>query len=479
MSSLSLLLLLLLSLDMACATPAVSAVGENFPLLTPWQRGYHQQNSRTAEAAAARARPALLGIMRNKNFTTLLTEMGLADIAILTAEEQLGRFANELQLAEVTHGFQASVAALMHANAAGQGFHDCANCGDVDLAVEQQATYLHNLWELTSLGLRCTPDGNGTRGSGNCFTEDWLRGCDQSERGLFCAGENRTHCFPSFSRTIPHGVEWSQGPESWPANMAESVERPVYHAINFHRTDHGISQFGSISVVMNMSYVAPISFLVPMDSGDFEGGCNHTNQQHFVSCNDADLQHNATKCNATVPSWGNKHCVFYPAYSFGPSHKTQPARCDWPPRPPDPMFDDLPHVCHGFELHHSTYLNGTILESFYGPNASSHCCSACQGWNGSAIDKQKKALCDGWQISGGKDNLDACFTIKRGTGVELPNVKKILSGRINKGGGWHRRAHNCSAWQPHQVSGQGGELGTFSHWEHTLLGMLYCERIPH
>ena len=39
---------------------------------------------------------------------------------------------------------------------------------------------------------------------------------------------------------------------------------------------------------MNLSYLAPIAVLVPMDSGDFEGGCNHTD--HGVSCGDADLQ---------------------------------------------------------------------------------------------------------------------------------------------------------------------------------------------
>ena len=243
---LSSLLLLLSAIAAASAGPA---------LLTPWQRAYHQQNRRTAQAAAARARPELLSIMRSTNFTALLAQMGLADIAALTPEQQLERFAEELLLAEVTHGFQPSVAALLQGPRQG----DCSNCGDVDLAVEQHATYLHNLWELTSLGLRCTPDGNGTRGSGDCFTEDWLRGCDQAERGLFCAGENRTHCFPPFSRKIPHGVEWSQGPESWPASMAESVERPVYHAINFHRTDHGISQFGSISVVLSLSLSLSLS----------------------------------------------------------------------------------------------------------------------------------------------------------------------------------------------------------------------------
>ena len=50
---------------------------------------------------------------------------------------------------------------------------------------------------------------------------------------------------------------------------------------------------------MNRSFIDPITILVPMDSGDFEGGCNHTNQMHHVSCDDADLQHNAT-CNGPV-----------------------------------------------------------------------------------------------------------------------------------------------------------------------------------
>jgi hypothetical protein len=259
------LLSVLLSLVNTTAVPsAASGAG---PQLTPWQRAYHGQNRRTAEAAAARARPALLDIMRDRNFSSLLGQMGLKDIAALAPEEQLGRFAVELELAEVTHGFQPSVEALLRASDAGRGFHDCSNCGDVDLAVEQHAAYLHNLWELTSLGLRCTPDGNGTHGSGDCFTEDWLRGCDLAERALFCAGENRSNCFPPFSRTIAHGVEWSSGPERWPANMAESVERPVYNAINFHRTDHGIGQVRKLVCCTTLLALKPRTFAITTGSG--------------------------------------------------------------------------------------------------------------------------------------------------------------------------------------------------------------------
>jgi hypothetical protein len=197
---------------------------------------------------------------------------------------------------------------------------------------------------------------------------------------------------------------------------------------------------------MNRSFIDPITILVPMDSGDFEGGCNHTNQMHHVSCDDADLQHNATRCNATVPSFGNRHCEFQPAHSFGSGHPTHPSRCNWPPEPPDPMFKDLPHVCRGFELRHDSYLNGSVLQRFSGPNASLHCCSACAGWNGTGFDTKRRAQCDGWQIPGGKANMEECFTIKHGTGQELPNPgEAILSGRHSSGGSWHKRKpHNCT-----------------------------------
>jgi len=444
--------------------------------VTPWQAAYLARNRQTAASAAASARPLLLEIMRNASFGELLTGMGLGDVAALAPDLQLARFQEELLLSETTHGFQASVAEQLAQNAKAGGFHssECNNCGDVDLAVEASATHLHNLWELPSLGLRCTPDGNSTRGSGDCFTEDWLRGCDQAERYLFCAGENRTHCFPPFTRTIPHGVEWSSGPEPWPAGMAESIERPVYNAINFKRTDHGIGQFGAISVVLNLSFIEPLAVLVPMDSGDFEGGCNKTNQNSHVDCRDPKLQRNATACNATVVN-GGQHCQYRAARTFGPGHPVHPAECDWPPQPPDPMYSTLPNVCHGFWLHHGTYLNGSVLERFRGPNASIHCCSSCNGWNGTGVDKAKKALCDGWQIPD-KTDLTECFTIKNGTGHELPNPgEKVLSGQNPQSGGghgWHRRQSNCSAWEPSPTTGRGAELGTFKHWEHTLLAMI-------
>lgn len=62
-----------------------------------------------------------------------------------------------------------------------------------------------------------------------------MRGCNVAEVGAFCAGENRTNCFPGFSKTIPHGVEGDNGPESWPRDWAEAVQRPVYNAVSRDR----------------------------------------------------------------------------------------------------------------------------------------------------------------------------------------------------------------------------------------------------
>jgi hypothetical protein len=421
------------------------------PVLTPWQTKFHATNKPTAAAAAARARPALLSVFSDPALSPLLATFGLHSLAALSAEELLAKFEDELQFSEVTHGFQASVGAM----ASHDGGQCESNCGDVDLAVEAKAdaTYMHNLWELPVLGERCTPDGNGTEGSGDCFTEGWVRGCDVAETGAFCAAEGRGLCFPSFTRSIPHGVEGS-GPEPWPRDWQEAVERPVYNAVNFHRTDHGIGQFGSISVVLNRSYSDPMTFLVPCDSGDYEGGCNVSYRPPPPPpCSDST---NATTCNASKGS-----CAWSPT---GHPHQCVPKGHGGGGGPGDPR-NDLPPVCEAFWLHHHSYVNGTISETFTGPNASAHCCAAC--------GKNNSFDCDGWRIEG-TGISGSCVTFKKGTTTELSNPTTAIVSASAGTAGWHHRENNCSAWEPLVGGdGKGAELGTFDDFEHTLLSMLY------
>ena len=116
------------------------------------------------------------------------------------------------------------------------------------------------------------------------------------------------------------------------------------------------------------------------------------------------------------------------------------------------------------QLHHHSYINGTVLERFDGPNASAHCCASCA--------MNKSAACDGWRIEG-TGIAGSCVTFKKGTTRSISNPSTaIVSASAITGGGWHRRQNNCSAWQP-TAGGTGAELGTFEDFELTLLAMLH------
>jgi hypothetical protein len=261
-----------------CATSAAMKHDDHdssqlMPTLTPFQQRFLSVNRVTATAADARARPALLAALGGLSTRDHLRSVRGLDPTLLAlpASRLLERLERELAANEVLHSFDASVATLLARGV-------CSNCADTDLTVECKAKYLHNVWELPLLGDRCTPPpiNNSLRPQAEaCGTEDWLLGCDLAETDAFCQ-PNHTLCFPPFS-SQRSGVNHQTKPLRWPASWAEAIERPVYHSSNFHRSPGPVSQFGSVTFVMNRSLVDPLSFVFPVDSGDFEGFCSKKN----------------------------------------------------------------------------------------------------------------------------------------------------------------------------------------------------------
>lgn len=76
---------------------------------------------------------------------------------------------------------------------------------------------------------------------------------DYAERELF-------HCPPIVDLNNP--------------SFQEANERPQYTAVNWFKFDTGNAQFGDISVIFQPSYVKQMGYMVPMDTGLYEMGCN-------------------------------------------------------------------------------------------------------------------------------------------------------------------------------------------------------------
>jgi hypothetical protein len=209
-------------------------------------------NLKTASAADAQARPALLAALANRATRAYLRTVPGIDTGLpeLPADVLLERLERELAASEVLHTFPASVAAALARGECGE-----IGCAGTDLAVERSAntTWLHNEWELPLLGARCIPppwhNGSATTltahdqrarrvdedmAAEQCGTESWLWGCDLAEQTTFCAKPNHSLCFPMFSSRRA-GVNHQNGPMAWPANLREAADRPVYHSSNFHR----------------------------------------------------------------------------------------------------------------------------------------------------------------------------------------------------------------------------------------------------
>jgi hypothetical protein len=275
----------------AAAAAASSSSGQvalpHAPALTPFQRHFLSTNRATAAAADARARPTLLSALESPSLRAHLRSVHGLDPALLDlpAEQLLVRLERELAANEVMHTFPASVATLLARK-------ECSNCADTDLKAEQTATFLRNLWVLPLDGDRCTPPPVNTSFGGTppeaCGTEDWLWGCDLAEGDAFCAQSNFTHCFPAFTSQRA-GVNHQVKPLAWPASMDEATQRPVYHSSNFHRSPGPVHQFGQVTFIMNRSIVDPLTFIFPVDSGDFEGDCGGKNAfekggDRFVNC---------------------------------------------------------------------------------------------------------------------------------------------------------------------------------------------------
>ncbi len=218
------------------------AVDTTPPRQTPYQADLMRTVRKDAAEASAAARPELLKLMDSAAFRNNVSAAYPAARSA-SAEDMLNAFVEELGVAEFVHNFRATEPV------SGTGGH--RQYDDIDVALGRNSTYFQNLWELVSTGFHKPKELNTIT--------------DAAETGIMG--------FREFSQ--------------FPPPFEESMERPVYTAVNHFKVDMGNPGFGNVSAVFQRSEVDNMTMIMGIDTGIIEFSCNkslHMNFSEPVDC---------------------------------------------------------------------------------------------------------------------------------------------------------------------------------------------------
>ena len=194
---------------------------------TPFEETLVERVNRSAEAASAAAKPALLQLLSATTFRTGLAEC-CPQVANESSERLLSRLQAELRAAELTHNFNTNSSGAWE--------------GDVNISVASKLAYLPNLWTLRYLNY------------------------STMEQGVEDVAEVSLMGFRPFSGNQTVGA--------LPRTFAEAAERPLYTTANMLRLPTGDPTFGDVSVILTPSYAQPLALLEPVDTGNWQESCN-------------------------------------------------------------------------------------------------------------------------------------------------------------------------------------------------------------
>eukprot|EP00035_Acanthoeca_spectabilis_P031745 m.15583 g.15583 ORF g.15583 m.15583 type:complete len:512 (-) comp4936_c0_seq1:37-1572(-) len=221
------------------------------PYQSPVQRALIERVNASAAVAAAAARPRLLSMLAEPAFQAHL-ELCCPAIASETPDALLALLIAGLKTSELTHNF--------NANSTGQSW------GDVNMTDAAALGWLPNLWTVAALGYRpATP----------MHVED--------------LAEVEVMGFPPFGGGAVGNTT--------PRTVAEASQRPIYTTVDLMHLSTGNPTFGDVAMIFRPGYVQPQSLLEPVDTGAWEGWCNHTSKGP-VQCLDYPW---AVNCSAWSP----------------------------------------------------------------------------------------------------------------------------------------------------------------------------------
>ena len=211
----------------------VATVQHRYPTLPAYTAGQHaawQRASAIARDATPSARASVLAMLAAPVTKTFLRQFRgtLSDgtpLFDLSGEELLTRFEDELETAEVLHNFGAHTAL----------------CGvDISLGSAPAFPQFFNQWIIQAIGAVPADPGNN-------------RYMEQAETSIWGYAPMRDISSP---------------------DLATSIDRPVYGAINLYRNSVGNLQCGPVAAVFSNQYIGDRAVTFPVDSGLFGcGGC--------------------------------------------------------------------------------------------------------------------------------------------------------------------------------------------------------------
>lgn len=218
------------------------------PRQTPIQRGVMTKVQALAPRSSQRALNPVLHFLDEPGFRAHLRGC-CPSVASLSAPALYARFKAEVSTMELVHNWDPRP--------------NGSPMDELNMSTWIAAKYDYNLWQMSVLGLK---------------RASFLFNCDLAEVGLFG--------YPPFPGVV-------EGSGDLPATFALASDRPTYTALNLWRNSVGNPKFGPVSAVFSPSYTHNMTFVLPVDSGLWEGSCNRSHRQH----NHRQLQHH---------HWGNR-----------------------------------------------------------------------------------------------------------------------------------------------------------------------------
>jgi hypothetical protein len=232
-----------------------------------YQQALVQRVSQRAAAASAQATAQLLSALDTKDVRKALRRC-CPEVANSSATALLRWLEDEIAVAEVVTSFPAT----------GDGQWNPM------LKEALGWTHLENQWEVR---LRAKQSfGNGT-GYGGWF-------------GIQDDVETKLYGLKPFTR------------RGAPTSLQEAAERGPYCAVNVQKADGGSPLYGSISVVLNRSYIKNAHVISAIDSGEWTGLCNGTSPGHLKATAHLNA---AAHLNSTGP-WPDAYSPNCSAYNF-------------------------------------------------------------------------------------------------------------------------------------------------------------------
>jgi len=202
------------------------------PIQTEVQRAAFKNLTKNAEMESIAATPALLDFFDSVEFRKNISNLPL--IANMSSIDLLVLLNETLAFSPVTHGV------YDHA------YTYVVELLDVTMVQLTNLTFLPNVWERIPLKI--------------------LNLTDPIEQELLLVQnviETQILGLPNFNTTAPFDN----------VTLQEAQNRVGYGAVNLMRSSDGTQFYGSVQLVLNVTYLAPITVVSPFDTGNYCGCC--------------------------------------------------------------------------------------------------------------------------------------------------------------------------------------------------------------